>query len=383
MKNALRGLRDFGQSVWYDNIERTMLCNGEMLRMVEEDGLAGMTSNPTIFEKALKGDESYESALRDLFRSEHGGSDKEVFFSIAIEDIQHAADILRPVYDETGHEDGMVSLEVSPDLAHDTDATIAEAKALHARVDRPNLMIKVPATREGLPAITALIAAGINVNATLLFSLERYEAVAEAYLAGLEARVQAGLPVADLRSVASFFVSRVDSKVDAQLREAMGRANSGEERAHIEALMGRAAIANAGAAYALFRRMLADARFQALAAKGAHPQRLLWASTGTKDPAYSDILYVSTLVGPNTVNTMPPATYRAYRDHGHPSMTIDDRVAEAESVLSQLRGLGIDLDAVTDQLEVEGVRSFMESFDSLLGTIAARRAEFKAERRVS
>jgi len=379
MKNALRGLRDFGQSVWYDNIERTMLRNGELLRMVEEDGLAGMTSNPTIFEKALKGDESYEDALRDLFHSDKGASDKEAFFSVAVDDIQHAADILRPVYDNTGHEDGMVSLEVSPDLARDTDATIAEAKALHARVNRPNLMIKVPATVEGLPAIEALIAEGINVNATLLFSLERYEAVADAYLSGLEARVRAGGSIEDVRSVASFFVSRVDGKVDAHLRATMDRVASGEERTRIDALMGRAAIANAGAAYGSFRRMLADSRFQALAAKGARPQRLLWASTGTKDPAYSDILYVSTLVGPNTVNTMPPATYRAYRDHGHPALAIDDRVAEAESVLSQLKGFGIDLDAITDQLETEGVQAFAESFESLLGVVASRRAQFRVE----
>ncbi len=379
MKNALRGLRDFGQSVWYDNIERTMLRNGELLRMVEEDGLAGMTSNPTIFEKALKGDESYEGALRDLFCSNKGASDKDVFFSIAIDDIQHAADILRPVYDETAHEDGMVSLEVSPDLAHDTKATIAEAKALHARVNRPNLMIKVPATLEGLPAIEALIAEGINVNATLLFSLERYEGVADAYLSGLESRVRAGGSIENVRSVASFFVSRVDGKVDALLRAAMAQVASGEERTQIEALMGRAAIANAGAAYGSFRRMLADSRFQSLAAKGARPQRLLWASTGTKDPAYSDILYVSTLVGPNTVNTMPPATYSAYLDHGHPAPAIDDRVAEAESVLSQLKGFGVDLGAITDQLETEGVRSFAESFESLLGVIASRRAQFSVE----
>lgn len=383
MKNALRGLRDFGQSVWYDNIERTMLRNGELLRMVEEDGLAGMTSNPTIFEKALKGDESYEAALKELFHSDSAASDNDVFFSIAIDDIQHAADILRQVYEDTGHEDGMVSLEVSPDLAHDAEATIAEAKALHARVDRPNLMIKVPATLEGLPAIEELIACGINVNATLLFSVERYEEVANAYLSGLEKRVRSGQSIEDIRSVASFFVSRVDAKVDAHLNAVLDQAASGEDRARIEALKGRAAIANAGAAYASFRRMLADARFQSLAAKGAHPQRLLWASTGTKDPAYSDILYVSTLVGPNTVNTMPPATYCAYRDHGHPALAIDDRVTEAESVLSQLRDLGIDLDAVTDQLEVEGVKSFADSFKSLLGTIASRRDQFSTERRVS
>ena len=376
MVNPLRQLRDLGQSVWFDNIERAMLFDGRLLHMVENDGLAGMTSNPTIFAKAMATDASYKEGLKALLAEDPEADEKALFYRLAIEDIQHAADILRPVYERSGHQDGMVSLEVSPDLAYDAEATVLEAEDLVARVDRPNLMIKVPATRPGLKSIEQLIAKGINVNATLLFSVQRYEQVADAFILGLETRLRQGLPVEGIASVASFFVSRVDSKVDGLLDEKAERSGSAAEREVIESLRGRTAIANAGLAYLVGKARFGGERFAALRDRGAAPQRLLWASTGTKNPAYSDVLYVEELIAPETVNTMPPATYEAFRDHGVVEPRLDRNAEQATETLSRLGDIGIDLDAVTDELEVAGVRQFSESFEELLATIGESRQRF-------
>lgn len=376
MVNRLRQLRELGQSVWFDNIERAMLLDGRLLEMVENDGLAGMTSNPTIFAKAMVADPSYKTGIESLLEETPGIDDKTLFYRLAIEDIQHAADILRPVYETSGHNDGMVSLEVSPDLAYDAEGTIREAEELVRQVDRPNLMIKVPATRAGLVAIEALIGRGINVNATLLFSVQRYEQVADAFIFGLESRLRQGLSVAGIASVASFFVSRVDSKVDAEIDQRIQSADSDAEREVLLSLQGRAAIANAGMAYLVGRARFEGDRFAALQKAGASPQRLLWASTGTKNPAYRDTLYVDELIAAGTVNTMPPATYAAYRDHGSTEPRLEKNAAEAAEVLARLNDLGIDLDSITDQLEDEGVRQFQHSFEDLLATVAEGRRQF-------
>ncbi|HXH03742.1 MAG TPA: transaldolase [Candidatus Competibacteraceae bacterium] len=365
--NPLRALNAAGQSVWFDNIQRAMLApDGELARMIAEDDLRGVTSNPSIFEKAITGSHDYDAALRRELQQNPSQSARELFFHLAIEDIRAAADILRPVYERTDGVDGMVSLEVSPDLAHDTAGTIREARELHARLGRPNVMIKVPATKAGLPAITQLIAEGINVNVTLLFAVERYLEVVDAYIAGLERRAAQGLPVKGVASVASFFVSRVDSALDPILAE------------RAPALAGKIAIANAKKAFLVSQERFGGARFQKLAALGARPQRLLWASTSTKNPAYRDVLYVETLIGPNTVNTVPPATYEAFRDHGVVAPTLDQDLDQAQEQLASLAGLGIDLMALTDKLEAEGVAAFAKSFDNLLAAIAAKAAALSA-----
>ena len=369
--NPLRRLHDFGQSLWYDNIERRMLRSGELARMIEEDGLCGITSNPTIFEKAITGSKDYDAALVRRVRSGDGVDGRALFFDLAIEDIQAAADLLRPVYDQSNRRDGFVSLEVSPDLAYDSEATIAEAERLHARVKRPNLMIKVPATREGVLAFETLTARGLNINVTLLFAVERYKEVVEAYLSGLETRLRRGQPVYGIASVASFFVSRVDTAVDKLLEQ---------RREH--SLQGRIAIANAKLAYRWYRHIFAGPRFDNLREAGAAAQRLLWASTGTKNPAYSDVLYLDALIGPDTINTVPPATYAAYRDHGQPSSTLIEGMDEAERQVMRLGKLGIDLAAVTAQLEKEGVQSFATSFDNLLEAIAGKAAAISDRRAV-
>lgn len=369
--NPLLRLKTYGQSIWLDNIHRNLLESGELERMIREDGICGITSNPTIFEQAINGSPDYDTALQALVAHSPGQSPQELFYTLAVEDIQAAADILLPVYESSGHRDGMVSLEVSPELAHDTAGTIAEARALHKRVDRANLMIKVPATREGLPAIQQLIAEGINVNVTLLFAVDRYRAVAEAYLAGLEARRDSGHKQNDVASVASFFISRVDNQVDKLLEQKAAAAPEGE-RAAILALRGKAAIANAKLAYQIYREMFGSGRFRALAHAGAHAQRLLWGSTGTKNPDYSDVLYVEELIGPETVNTVPPGTYLAYRDHGDPHVTLTQGAGEAREVLQRIAGLGIDLAAITRELEADGVKKFAQSFHTLLDVIAKK-----------
>lgn len=378
--NPLVDLQNYGQSPWYDNIQRAMLRSGELERMIREDGLKGVTSNPTIFEKAINGSKDYDDALAHLLEQNPAQSSRDLFYSLAIEDIQQAADLLSPVYDKTGGCDGMISLEVSPDLAHDTASSVAEARRLAARVNRPNLMIKVPATREGLPAVTALIADGINVNVTLLFSVLRYEEVIEAYISGLEQALQNGKPLNRIASVASFFVSRVDALVDKLLDEKIKTATP-EHQALLKEAQGKAAIANAKIAYQSYERLFATPRFAKLREAGAHAQRLLWASTGVKNPNYSDVLYIDTLIGPDTVNTIPPATYKAFKEHGKAASTLQEGATDAHASIALLAKLGIDMDAVTQQLEDEGVESFISSFKTLLGAIEAKAAAMNVQMR--
>ncbi len=369
--NALQQLKQFGQSVWYDNIQRNMLGpKGELARMISQDGLSGVTSNPSIFEKAIKNSDDYDEQLLQLAKQSDNPDSRALFFNLAIDDIQHAADLLQPVYQQTKGRDGYVSLEVSPDLAYDTDSTIAEAKRLVQRVDRSNLMIKVPSTQEGIAAVETLTAAGVNVNATLLFSVQRYEEIARAYLSGLRQRLQQGHAIDTIASVASFFVSRVDTLVDKLLDEKAASATQ-EQQVIIQQLHGQVAILNAKAAYAVYQKLYGE-EFADLAAQGAHSQRLLWASSGTKNPDYSDVLYIDSLIGPETVNTIPPATYAAYLDHGKPGATLDQGAADAAGQLSRLADLDIDLSAACQQLEDEGVAAFAKAFNNLLAAIEGK-----------
>ncbi len=358
--NPLVRLGELGQSPWYDYITRDLVAGGELARLITEDGLQGMTSNPTIFEKAIAGSRLYDETIRQL--ADAGRSGQDIFEDLAVADVRAACDAFAGVHATTGGADGLVSLEVSPALAHDTDATIHEAERLWHALDRPNAMIKIPGTAEGLPAIAHCIAAGISVNVTLLFSVERYGQVIEAFLQGLERREAAGTPLHPIASVASFFVSRVDGKVDPLL----------DRLGDPERLRGRIAIANACAAYRLFEQSVRTPRWERLARGGARPQRPLWASTSTKDPAYADVHYVEALVAPRTVNTIPPETFAAYRDHGRPAVRIQDGVAAAPGQLEALAGLGIDLGAVTRELEADGVAKFAASYASLLAGIEAK-----------
>jgi transaldolase len=358
--NPLRALNAFGQSVWYDNIHRAMLGSGELARLIKEDDLRGVTSNPSIFDQAISGSQAYDEILQRELRLRPDQSSRELFFSLASDDIAAAAGLLLPVYQATGYLDGMVSLEVSPDLAYDTEATVREARSLRVRLGQPNVMIKVPATGAGLPAIEQLIAEGISINVTLLFSVERYLEVADAYLRGLERRHVRGQPLDRVASVASFFVSRLDNLLDPLLEEKRPE------------LQGKLAIANAKVAYRRYRELYQSERFATLARAGARPQRLLWASTSTKNPVYRDVLYIEELIGPGTVNTVPPATYEAFRDHGVVEATLERDVDTAEARLASLSELGIDLAAITNRLETEGVRAFVNSFDNLLADIEAK-----------
>ncbi len=374
MTNPLVELQQLGQSPWHDNIRRQQLTSGALKRMVRAGDITGLTSNPTIFEQAIAGSSDYDDTIALLARQ--GLDAFSIFDRLSIEDIQGAADAFAPVFARTGGADGYVSIEVRPEYARDTAATIKEARRLWKAVNRPNLMVKIPATQEGLPAIEQSIADGLNINITLIFSLERYEAVMEAYLRGLERRRAAGKKLGHVASVASFFVSRVDSLVDKLLDERIN-ALGGEQAAGaapLAALRGQAAIANARLAYARFRARFSGERFEALAAKGARLQRPLWASTSTKNPAYPDVYYVEALVGPDTVNTMPPATLLAYKDHGQPEVRIASDVDRAAQSIEQLEEFGIRMEEVTHKLEVDGVASFAKSFDSLLAVVEARRA---------
>jgi transaldolase / glucose-6-phosphate isomerase len=371
--NPLRRLPDFGQAVWLDFLARRFIAEGGLKRLIETDGLTGVTSNPSIFEKAIGGSTDYDAALK----AAESAGDRDVmslYERLAIADIQNAADALRPVYEATERRDGYVSLEVSPYLAMDTDATVAEARRLWRSVGRENLMIKVPATKAGLPAIRALIGEGINVNITLLFSQHVYEDVVEAYLAGLENLVARGGDPGKVASVASFFVSRIDVAVDVLIEERLRWTNQADMRARLSGLRGKVAIANAKLAYRRFKRLFAGARWEKLSAKGAHVQRLLWASTGTKNPAYSDVLYVEELVGTDTVNTMPPSTMDAVRDHGKVRASLAENIGEAEQTMAALAGCDISIDAVTQKLVEEGVQLFADAFDKLLGAVARKRA---------
>lgn len=359
MSESIKKLTNLGQSLWYDNIQRKLLETGELKAMIERGDIRGVTSNPTIFQNAIAKTNDYDAALIPLAWA--GWDAEKIFWQLAIEDIQQACDLFRPLYDETKGGDGYVSLEVSPYLANDTEGTAKQAKELWDRVNRPNLMVKIPATKEGIPAIRQTIAAGINVNVTLIFALDRYAAVMDAYLAGLEDRVAENLPIQQIASVASFFISRVDTKIDPRLP-----ADS--------ALLGKAAIANAKFAYDAFESIFTSPRFATLKARfRARAQRPLWASTGTKNPKYPDTLYVDTLIGPDTVNTVPPATLDAFRDHGNAKMTITQGLEEAQSHFAELKALGISMSTVTKELEDEGVKAFADAFKTLLDAIEDRR----------
>ena len=367
-ENPLVRLSELGQSIWIDYLDRGRLVSGEVRRHIEGDALRGMTSNPTIFEKAIGGDRVYDEPIRALALG--GASPAKIYDTITIEDIRMAADEFRPVFDALDERDGFVSLEVSPRLADDTTGTIDEARRLWRAVDRPNVMIKVPATKAGLQAITTLTAEGIQVNVTLLFALDRYEAVANAYLAGLEARNQRSQRLR-VASVASFFLSRIDAIVDAALDARLAAGAIAPRTA--ERLRGQVAIACARLAYQKYKAMFDSPRFRRLAAAGARPQRVLWASTSTKDPAYRDTYYVEALIGPATIDTVPIATLEAYRDHGDPALRLEHDLAGASETLAELARAGIDLHDVTEQLERDGVRRFVESYDHVLATIAHRR----------
>ena len=366
--DRLQRLHDAGVSIWLDFIERTILRNGDLERRIREDALTGMTSNPTIFEKALAEGSAYD----DQIRTASGDfTAMELFELISTTDVRDACDIFRGVYDREGAKDGFVSIEVSPAAAHDLLGTVSEAARLWSTVDRPNVMVKVPGTIEGADAVRRLIASGLNINITLLFSLDAYRRVIEAYMAGLEERVAAGKDIRNIASVASFFVSRVDSEVDKRL-DAILKSASPEKRKQIDSLRGKAAIANAKLAYRIFQKEFSSPRWKKLEAKGASVQRVLWASTSTKNPSYRDVMYVEQLIGPHTVNTMPPQTIEAFRDHGEVKRTVDKEVDVAETVIRDLAQLGISIDDVTEKLLVDGLASFQKSYDTLIAGLSKK-----------
>ncbi len=371
--NPVKELEKHGQAVWLDFLARGFIAKGDLKRLIDTDGVKGVTSNPSIFEKAIGSSDEYDAPIgKALKRGDKTVAD--LFEAVAVEDIQNAADVLRPVYDKLKGHDGYVSLEVSPYLAMDTSGTVAEARRLWKDVNRKNLMVKVPATPEGLPAIETLIGDGISINITLLFSKAVYLQVAEAYLDGLEKYVAGGGDPSHVASVASFFVSRIDSVVDKQLDEKIARANDPSEKERLAALKGKVAIANAKVAYQDYKRLFSGPRWEKLAAKGAQPQRMLWASTGTKNKDYSDVLYVEELIGPDTINTVPPATLDAFRDHGKPRDSLEENVEDAYRVLEELERSGVSLDAITEELVKDGVKLFADAADKLYGAVAHKRA---------
>lgn len=374
--NALVALQGLGQSVWLDNISKSVLDSGQLKRLIEEDGLRGVTSNPTIFEKAINGSNDYDSVLSRLAKA--GLAADEIYEALAIDDIQRAAGLFEPLFQATGGQDGFVSLEVSPALANDTQKTLEEARRLWTRVARPNVMIKVPGTPAGVPAVEQLIAEGINVNVTLMFSMQHYVAAAEAYVRGLRKRSRAGLSVA-VASVASFFVSRVDSLIDKQLEERLASATSADERRRLEPLLGKTAIANSRLVYRKFKEIFSRQDFLDLRINGARVQRPLWASTSTKNPKYRDVLYAEELIGPDTVDTMPPATIDSFKDHGQVRPSLEEGLAEAEEVFRCLREAGIDLNAATEKLQEDGVKLFAESFETLMKSLDSKRQSFTAQ----
>ncbi len=371
MANPLIRLQQLGQSPWHDNIRRQLLTSGALKRMVEEGDITGLTSNPTIFEQAIADSADYDEDLHRMARE--GKTAEQIFDRLAIDDIRNAADVLAAVFERTGHGDGYVSIEVAPRLASETQATIREARRLWSTVNRPNLMVKIPATAAGVPAIEQSIADGLNINVTLIFSLKRYEEVMDAYLGGLIRRLESGQKIDRIASVASFFVSRVDTLVDKLLDEKI--AAGAEKKDLLQSLKGKAAIANAKLAYAEFRRKFSTEGFAGLKNHGAHLQRPLWASTSTKNPAYPDVYYVEALVGSDTVDTMPPPTLVAYKDHGNPEPRLEKDLDGARRVMDQLAEAGISMDAVTKKLEEDGVASFAKSFDSLIAVVERRRLQ--------
>ena len=371
--NPLTRLLHLGQSVWLDYIRRDFIQGGDLAALIREDGLRGVTSNPAIFEKAIAASELYDDAIRDLARASKTAL--EIYEAIAIDDVGRAADLFRETWEASDGQDGFVSLEVSPLLAHDTEGTIAEARRLHAWLDRPNVHIKVPATAAGVPAIRQLLIDGIPINVTLLFDVERYRQVAEAFIEALEVRVDGGESVERSASVASFFLSRIDVLVDGQIdAELAGGSEKGDEARRLKSLRGEIAIASARDAYALFRELFQGPRFEKLRRKGASPQRLLWASTSTKDPSYPDVKYVEALIAPETVTTLPPSTLDAYRDHGEPENRLERQIPDAQALLALFESSGFSLSDVSKQLEAEGVEKFVKPFEKLLATIDEQKA---------
>ncbi len=375
-ENPLLKLQALGQSIWLDFISRGTLVSGELEGYIRNDSLRGVTSNPSIFEKAIAGTHDYDKAIHDLMVQ--GKTVDEIYTALTLEDIQHTADLFRPVFDRLDRRDGYVSLEVSPRLAHDTQGTIEEARRLWKALNRPNGMIKVPATRQGLPAIRTLIGEGININIPLLFGLPRYREVVEAYLGGLETLAAQGKPLEHSHSVASFFLSRIDVLLDPTLEKLMKEGTS-HQKELAQAAHGMTAIASAKVAYEMYHELFASERFRKLAARGARTQRLLWASTSTKNPAYPDVMYVEALIGPETINTIPVETLHEYRDHGKPALRLTSEVDQAHQVLNSLGELGIRLNEATQQLEDEGVAKFDKAFDQLLGALKEKRAALLVE----
>ncbi len=370
-ENPLLKLEELGQSIWLDYTRRDLIASGELRRLIEEDGLRGMTSNPSIFEKAIAGSQNYDEDIRGMARE--GKDTNAIYEALSQRDVQSAADEFRQLYDKEDANDGYVSLEVNPHLAHDTAGTIAEARRLWTALDRPNVFIKVPATAEGLPAIQQLISEGINVNITLLFGLPRYRQVAAAYIAGIEARAAQGKAVEHVASVASFFVSRIDALVDPLLQKLI--VQGGKEAAVAKKVQGQLAIASATTAYQIYKEIFGSERFRKLADRGARVQRLLWASTSTKNPDYSDIKYVEALIGPDTINTVTVETLDAYRDHGEPKTRLDQDVEQAGWVMQRLPELGLNIDRLTQQLEDEGVEKFNQAFGKLMNALSAKSSQ--------
>lgn len=377
MGNPLLQLKAQGQSVWYDNIDRVQLVSGEFKRMLDEDGIVGVTANPTIFEKSISHGHAYDEQIAQVISE--GKGTNEIYEAVVIQDIRTVADLLRPIYERTNGQDGYVSLEVSPELAHDTEKTQDEARRFWKMVDRPNLMIKIPATPAGIPAIETVLSEGINVNITLIFALDNYQQVAEAYLSALESRNAEGKDISRIASVASFFVSRVDTLVDTLLEE---KIKAGGDSAALKPLEGRAAIDNARLVYQEFKRIFSTPRFETLKHSGAHVQRPLWASTSTKNPAYRDVLYAEELIGPDTVDTMPLETIQNFRDHGVVALTIEKDIPQAKKTFEQLQAVGISYQQVTQQLQDEGVQKFADSFHKLFQGIDSKQKAIKEKQTV-
>jgi len=368
-QNPLILLQKYGQSFWYDNISRNIIHSGELQRMIEQEGLRGVTSNPTIFYKAISSGSEYDEQLKEIFFKNNILSEKEIFYELAIKDVKDACDIFMGIYQESNGDDGYVSIEIDPHLAYDTEGTIVEATKLFERCGKANIMIKVPATKEGIFAIEELIYKGVNINATLIFSIKRYEEVINSYLNGLERRLYENKDINNIASVASFFVSRIDTLIDKYLKEKLKDCN----RENINNLFGKAAISCAKIAYQVFKKVFSSERFFKLRLKGAKVQRLLFGSTSTKNPSYSDVLYVEELIGPGTINTMPDITWRAFKEHGKVNRTLDADLHSAEEVINKLENIGISIDAITEKLEEEGVKLFIESFDSIINIISEKK----------
>ncbi|MEO8961841.1 MAG: transaldolase [Ginsengibacter sp.] len=358
--NRMQNIHDLGQSIWLDSFDRKLMDSGELQKLIDEDALCGITSNPSIFEKAVTSSSDYDEDIRKLAKEDK--SDEEIFFGFATSDIQRAADILRPVYDEAKGTDGFVSLEVSPHLANDTEGTIKQARELWKTLDRKNVMIKIPGTKEGLPAIKQCISEGININITLLFGLPRYREVTEAYISGIEDRLKNNQSIDHIASVASFFLSRIDVLLDPILKEKK-----------LDALVGEVAIASAKKAYEIYKEIFFSDRFRNLEKKGAKKQKVLWASTSAKDPSFSDVKYVEALIGPNTINTLPMETIDAFRDHGNAQDHLENNLMKATQELQQLEDNGINIDEITQQLEEEGVQKFNKAYGSLLKAIEEKK----------